>query len=728
VTTSKNYFLEDFNIIKILSLIKKNKKIILILMVIFLAIAKLYIAISTPLFESSVAIQIKNNQKSSAFLLMGMDMGGVAGQSSNVSSEISLMKSHDNMLHLAKALHVYLNIRPNLCPIIGGYIFRHRKDQIEISSPWFGMTSYAWGGESLEIGELDCLDAFTNQEFKVKKIDDYTYKIFLKHKQYQGRLGQKENFDNFQINIKKFVGHPGVEFFVTVLSKKKIIDRLGSGIKIEPFDKKATDLLKISVLSADPVFSKRMVDQFISIHIGRKIEEENLKIEKILKYIQSKLPSVEKDLNEKEEKFNTYRRDQKSINLGKQMELILNQVVGVQLKLTELYQKKAELLQNYTPHHTHIKSIDHQIGYLKNELKKLEQESLKLPDLEMGFVGFERHVKVQGELYLDLLKKMQGFELQRAQAESNISIFEQSLVAESPSKPMPLIIYGAAIMLALMTSTSIILIRYILFGYVTNSKSLSSATSLPVVASIFISRSNDPNHIDNITSESIRSLRTSYLLQSFKTNNRVMITGATAGVGKSFLSYNFAKSLAEINKKVLLIDCDLRLGHLKNYFQEKSKAKGLSNFLQNKIQDIPIQKTDIQNFDFISNGDVLNQHQGELFFNIDFSNMLEELSQSYDVVILDTPPLFPMSDALIIGRLCGTNYFVARSNHSKISEVSNGLSYISTSNVNLNGIILNGLHKDLSDDYYNKYYYNEDEKYSFGIIKVIKERLRYLWK
>lgn len=708
-------------------MVKKDKKVVLIAISIFLVFAKLYLVWVTPLFESSVAIQIKGGQKSTASLLMGMDAGIMGGTPASMSSEIALMKSHDNILKLTEALQMNVKIRPNLCPLIGGYVFRNHKDPNVLSSPFLGMTSYAWGGELLKIDSIECANEFHNQEFKIKKIDDHTYDLFLKNKKYQGRIGVKEDFDGFKICMNQFIGRPGVEFFITVRSKESLISDTASHITIAPFDKKATDLLKISALHADPVFAKRMVDQFISVHIGRKIEEENIKIQKILNYIQSKLPSVEKDLNDKEEKFNNYRRDQKSINLGKQMELVLNQVVGVQLKLTELYQKKADLLQNYTPQHTHVKSIDHQIGYLKNELKKLERESLKLPDLEMGFVGFERHVKVQGELYLELLQKMQAFELQRAQAESNIYIFEKSLVAEYPVKPVPLIVYGSAVILAVFLSLGLIVVRYILFGYITNAKSLTSVTSIPVIGSVFASSSNDPHYIDVITNESIRSIRTSYLLQSFKTNNRIMITGSTSGVGKSFLSYHLAKSLVEAGKKVLLMDCDFRLGHLKDYFNKNLKNEGLSNFLQNKIQDIPVQKTDIHNLDFISNGDILNQHQGELFLNVDFSNMLHELSERYDVVIIDTPPLFPMSDALIIGRLCETNYFVIRSNESKISQVSDGLSKMSMANVPLNGIIINGLHKDLSDDYYSKYYYNDDANNS-SLMKKVKERLRYLWK
>src|SRR6185369_4091098 len=121
-------------------------------------------------------------------------------------------------------------------------------------------------------------------------------------------------------------------------------------------------------------------------------------------------------------------------------------------------------------------------------------------------------------------------------------------------------------------------------------------------------------------------------------NNRVLVTGATPGVGKSFVSANFAAILASAGKRVLLVDADLRKGHLNYYFDTK-RERGLSEIVAGSIKPTEaIRRAVLPNLDLLTTG-VLPPNPAELMMSGAFALALDDLSAQYDLVIMDTPPV-----------------------------------------------------------------------------------------
>ncbi|BBI65087.1 hypothetical protein HSBAA_63930 [Vreelandella sulfidaeris] len=151
-------------------------------------------------------------------------------------------------------------------------------------------------------------------------------------------------------------------------------------------------------------------------------------------------------------------------------------------------------------------------------------------------------------------------------------------------------------------------------------------------------------------------------------NNRIMLTGPSPGIGKSFVSINLGAISAMAGKKVLIIDADLRKGNLHHAFGQASSG-GLVEFLSGELtlEEI-IKPTGIAHYDVITRG-VVATNPSELLMRPGFEQALEDLSEMYDMVIVDTPPVLAVTDACVAGKHCGTTLMVARFDKNTVREI-----------------------------------------------------------
>jgi tyrosine-protein kinase Etk/Wzc len=173
-------------------------------------------------------------------------------------------------------------------------------------------------------------------------------------------------------------------------------------------------------------------------------------------------------------------------------------------------------------------------------------------------------------------------------------------------------------------------------------------------------------------------------------NNIVLITGPTPGIGKSFTSANFAAVLGAANKRVLLIDADLRKGHLNQYFG-LGRSKGLSEVIAGglTVQDA-LHKQVAPMVDFLSTG-TIPPNPAEVLMAPATQALLQQLSGLYDLVIIDTPPVLAASDTAILAPLAGAVFMVARADITSLSELQESAKRLGQSGVPTRGVIFNDL-------------------------------------
>lgn len=215
--------------------------------------------------------------------------------------------------------------------------------------------------------------------------------------------------------------------------------------------------------------------------------------------------------------------------------------------------------------------------------------------------------------------------------------------------------------------------------------------------------------------EMFRSLRTNIQFMNADSKNKVMqITSTVPGEGKSYVTANLATAFAQINKKVLIIDVDMRKGRQYSIFNLNPRP-GISNFLSGVVDsdfsldkdDIEsyIQSTDVENLFVITSGSV-PPNPSELLVSNKMSKVIDSLLDKFDVLIFDAPPCLIVADALIMSRLVDFNLIVSAQNITKMEDLVKAKNAIENVNGKVAGVILNKV-QITAKTYENAYYYGE---------------------
>lgn len=211
-------------------------------------------------------------------------------------------------------------------------------------------------------------------------------------------------------------------------------------------------------------------------------------------------------------------------------------------------------------------------------------------------------------------------------------------------------------------------------------------------------------------SESIKNIRTNLAFASIdKPMKKILTTSPEQGDGKSFISANLAVAYAQDNKKVLIIDCDLRRGRQHEIFGVMNEASGgYSNLILNYDEKVKFDKyilhTSVSNVDLLPSGPV-PPNPVELLASKHNKELLDKISEEYDIVILDCPPILGISDTSIMTQYSDANLMVVSSNKTHLDLIDKAKKVFETANSKISGVIVNKANIKGSS-YYN-YYYND---------------------
>ena len=208
----------------------------------------------------------------------------------------------------------------------------------------------------------------------------------------------------------------------------------------------------------------------------------------------------------------------------------------------------------------------------------------------------------------------------------------------------------------------------------------------------------------SIAAESYRTLRTNIQYSSFDKEYRVIVvTSSEPGEGKSTTSGNLALCMAQGNKKVILIDCDLRKPSLHKKFRV-SNLVGLSDVIVGKEGLSTAMQIYNKNLALLTSGKI-PPNPSEMLSSKVMEDLLETLKSKFDYIILDTPPVQAVTDSQVLSTKADGTILVIRSEKTKKESVQNAISLLKKVNANIIGTVLNGT--DISR---NKYYYYYGEK------------------
>ncbi len=222
----------------------------------------------------------------------------------------------------------------------------------------------------------------------------------------------------------------------------------------------------------------------------------------------------------------------------------------------------------------------------------------------------------------------------------------------------------------------------------------------------------------NVT-EAFRNLKASLSVSVPKKNGgiAIMATSAYPEEGKTTVTDNIALMFALSDTKVILVDADIRKGRVAKYFKHKS-TPGLSDYLsgQNTLDEVILESHVNPNLSYIACG-THSPKPYELLESNEMKALLEELRKRYDYVIIDTPPVLLVSDALALSTVTDGTVLVCRHQVSYVNDIARALNTLQFAKANVLGVVVNDYKAPSTDKFsggYKKYYYYNSYGYGYG--------------
>ncbi|NWA88612.1 polysaccharide biosynthesis tyrosine autokinase [Pseudomonas sp. D8002] len=697
----------------------------------FMVTGAAYAVLATPVYQANALLQVEAKKND---LLGFSDIGGMLGKESPSATEIELIQSRYVIGKTVDNLKLDIVVQPMYFPVVGEFLARRfqKANPGAVAEPLLGLDSFAWGGESLKIFKLDLPDGQLGKKLTLTVGENAHYTLVDEDDQVlaAGEAGQPFEQNGVAFQIEELRAKPGTRFRVirnarltSILDYQENLDVVERG--------KESGMIGLALESTEPDQAIKILNQIAAIYVRQNVERTSAEAAQSLAFLKEQLPEVKKDLEKAGKALNEYQTRSKSVDITLETKAILDQIVGLDTSISELKLQQAEMDRKFTRQHPAYRALLTQIGELTSKQQSLASRVESLPSTQQELLSLTRDVEVGTAIYTQLLNKSQELDVMRAGTVGNVRLIDTADVNFfKPIKPKKILIVLIATLLGGFLAVTLVLLRKALNRGLESPEAIEQL-GLPVYASIpystlqkveedKISRGRGRadagssllaiSHPTDLAVEALRSLRTSLHFAMLEApNNRIMISGPSPEVGKTFVSVNLAAVIAQTGQRVLLIDVDMRRGYLHKVLGVPAKD-GLSDILSNQCTlESAIHKTGIENLDIISRGQI-PPNPSELLMHRNLTELLAQVSERYDLVILDTPPLLAVTDAAIVGRQSGTNLIVTRYGLNPAKEIEHTMRRFAQNGIVLRGAIFNGVEKKASAKYgYGNYGYYQYE-------------------
>lgn len=667
-----------------------------------------WVIVSQPIYKADGLVQVEEKAGGMAAL---KDLQPLLGDNTTVSAELEILTSRMVLVRVIEKLKLNIEVRPKYFPLIGAAVAR-RYEGDEPNEPVLGFGSFAWGGEELHVDALDVpRDALDKQLVltvgeggKYQLVDDEGDIVV------GGDVGVRANGGQYSIFVSKMVARPGTRFVMVKYSVESAVEALRKNFQVKERGKKS-GILEVTLQGPEADRNAIVLDDILKTYVRQNVERRSAEAENTLKFLETQLPAIKREMDSAEAAYNTYRQSRGSLDLSLETQSVLQSLVEVDNQIVALKQERDELRQNFTSEHPRIQAVDQRLERLRERRKQFDADINKLPDTQQQILRLARDVEVNTTLYTNLVDTAQQLKVSKAGTVGDVRIIDSAAVSSEPvgiKAPGKLAI---SFILGLMTSLAVIWLKRSLRVVIEDPEVIESKLGLPVYATIphsedevaLFSRGRHGKSVGELLAmvkpeddaiESLRGLRTTiHFALMDALHNSILITGSSPGLGKSFISKNLGAVLAQAGSRVVIIDADLRRGHINKEFGLRREV-GVSEYVAGTVnlEDI-VKPTAVPNLWIVTTGQI-PPNPSELLMHLRFEQLLQQLGEQFDMLIIDAPPILAVSDAAIIGRMAGATLMVARAGHHPVSELEQAVKRLNHAGVQVKGFVFNDLNTD----------------------------------
>ncbi|MGI8952815.1 MAG: polysaccharide biosynthesis tyrosine autokinase [Chitinophagaceae bacterium] len=452
--------------------------------------------------------------------------------------------------------------------------------------------------------------------------------------------------------------------------------------KIEDISEAGTQYLTQSLN-----YDNQKIEQLSQIHLLNSLEEYIRNSKNYTDIIPSNKGLTEPTLIKLIEQYN-----ESVLSFQNQTEISTDKDPIIAREKTNLIQLKGNILENIQSIKSGYSTRLNQIASTQNSFENI---LASLPEKERELIGLKRQSSIKEQLYLYLLQKKEETQLSLASNINNTRVvddaFDNGVVLPKASQ-----IITFAILIGIIVPIIIMLLIDFFNNKIIDRKEIEAGTKAPIIGEI--SYDKDKNHLlvntksRTVLAEQLRLLGTNLNFMGAKNAIKtILITSFMSGEGKSFISINLARSLAAGNKKVLLLEMDLRKPKFNKYLNIQSKC-GLTDYIVNNknYNDIVVKMPGMENIDVITSGAV-PPNPTELLLSDKLIQLLTVLKEKYDYIVIDSSPVGLVADSFSLDKFVDISLFILRHTYSHKTTIHYIEKLFAEKRFKNVGIIVNGI-------------------------------------
>jgi succinoglycan biosynthesis transport protein ExoP len=359
-------------------------------------------------------------------------------------------------------------------------------------------------------------------------------------------------------------------------------------------------------------------------------------------------------------------------------------------------------------------SLQDDLAMVNSKINQTESAIKKLPEDQQELIKIKRKYDLSDNIYSTFLQKRSEADIVKAANLSDIHFIDPAKdVGGGLIGPKTSVNYVLALFLGILTPLLFVFGIFFINNAIQNTEDISKLTKIPIIGVVGINKDDSSLAVyekpKSALSESFRAIRSSlqflYKKQNVDGAKTLMITSSVSGEGKTFCSINIATVFALSEKKTVIIGLDLRKPKLFDEFNLSNEVGVVNYLIKQKSVDEIINHTQIPFLDVILSGPI-PPNPSEMILSESMGELIAELKKKYDYIILDTPPVGLVSDALELAQYCDVTLYIVRQNFTKKDMITLLNNRVKRGELDHASIVLNG--------FANKAKYGTGYGYGYG--------------
>jgi tyrosine-protein kinase Etk/Wzc len=700
---------DDTTLRDLVWVVSESYRLVLGVAVACIVIGVAYLFVATPIYRAGVVVQVEDDTKTLAGL---QELSAALTERTPADTEMEIIRSRSLLDGVVEKLGLDVEVRPRTLPLVGN-AFARRYKGARPAAPLFGLAAYAWGGERARVDRLEVSEDLVDVPLQLTATGEGGYELAgPKGVLARGVVGKPiaSAYGESQVRgfVSELVARPGTSFVVVKRRLSDVVDRLRRELNIVEKGKK-TGIISIDLEGDNPARVSAILDAVTTAYLRQNVDRKSAEAAKTLEFIESQLPMVKRNVDAAESALNAFRLERGTVDLTAETQKILERSADIQKGLQNLELEQSDLRHRFTDTHPALQAVRDKIAALRSQRDSVNSKLKQLPRTEVDSARLVGDAKVANELYSQLLNRAQQLKVAKSGTIGNVRVLDHAILPRDPESPRPTPVMALAVVLGLSAGVGAAFARRALHEGTEDPDEIERETGLSVYATVPHSdrqaelsrrlhrRSRQAVPIlaaldpGDIAIENLRSLRTSLQFALAEASNNVVAIGGPApDLGKSFVTVNLAHVLAAAERRVIVVDGDLRRGRLHRYFGG-DRSPGLSELVSGTATiDVAVRKTDATHLDFLASGRV-PPNPAELLASGRFIQALAALSARYDLVVIDTPPILAVTDTTLIARSAGVNLLVLRAGRHPMSEIALTVRRLAQNGIRVHGAVLNDM-------------------------------------